>query len=217
MPDSPPTSRSAAAREIFLAGRTGVEKVTLDGCTDEMGVGYVMVSKGSYPFAYVVWFGNAGKPSAHYAARGKDEAVASVRKHLSDAVLIASRKAEMRAAVKAAKAGIDAAVDMPVGTILTNSWGWEQTNVDFFKVVRVAGKATVECVAIGGKMTGDAPPSSMAGYCVADPDKVLDGGAIIRMRLTSKTAVAVPGKSGRSWGSHASKWDGKPEYTSWYG
>ena len=51
-----------------------------------------------------------------------------------------------------------------VGDVLVSSWGWEQTNIDYYKIVRLVGKRSVEVVQIGsmcedtGNMTGESIP-----------------------------------------------------------
>jgi hypothetical protein len=207
-----------AARARFLVGKTS-EKVSMEGCPDEVAVGYVFTNHpaAKYPFAYAVFMGKASKPSAYYAARSAESAKAEVLKHLGDAVKVAAAKAARKASMAADKATWNAAVDLPVGTVLVCSWGWEQTNVDFFKVVGHFGRLGVEMVAVGSKtVEGSGSPHGMADEVVADPDRVLDGAAVVRAKMANKTAVAVPGHARYPWGTNAHKWDGGPCYRSWY-
>lgn len=211
-------SPADAARANFMAGKTG-EKVSLEGCPDAVAVGYVFTNPptAKYPFAYAVFMGKAAKPSAYYAARSADDARNAVLKHLGDAMKVAAAKAARKAAMAADKATWNAAVDLPVGTVLVCSWGWEQTNVDFFKVVGHYGRVGVEMVAIGAKrVEGSGSPNGMSDSVVADPDDVKDDAAIIRAKMAGKEAVAVPGHARYPWGNNARKWDGGPCYRSWY-
>jgi hypothetical protein len=80
---------------------------------------------------------------------------------------------------------------MKVGDILQSSWGYEQTNVDFYEVVK-ATKAMVTVRRIAGKMLpSEDGYSAMSGFTVPVPGafvedyrakelrrKVLNGGSI---------------------------------------
>ncbi|MCF6299836.1 MAG: hypothetical protein L3J52_01760 [Proteobacteria bacterium] len=61
--------------------------------------------------------------------------------------------------------------DLTVGDVLCASWGWEQTNVDFYKVISLVGKTMVEIVKIGAISVED--KNYMAGTCKPDIDNVI--------------------------------------------
>ena len=46
------------------------------------------------------------------------------------------------------------------GDILDGLWGYEQTNVDFYQVIRVIGKRTVEIQEIGGELDWNGGPQA---------------------------------------------------------
>lgn len=50
-----------------------------------------------------------------------------------------------------------------VGDIYSASWGWEQTNVDYFQVVALRGAHTVAIRPVRARFFDD--PSSMTGLC----------------------------------------------------
>ena len=56
--------------------------------------------------------------------------------------------------------------DIQIGDIFSSSWGYEQTNVDFYEVVRKTAKM-IELRAIGKRIEGDQGP--MSGTAYADP------------------------------------------------
>jgi len=109
---------------------------------------------------------------------------------------------------------ITAAVTTPkVGDILVSSWGYDQTNVDFYKVTKLSpsGKS-VTVVRIKSAIT---EKGSMSGTSVpAVPHEVSDykGEPMTkRVNLTENGYnVTLTNYSG------AYLWDGKPRYTSWY-
>ena len=59
---------------------------------------------------------------------------------------------------------------LEVGDVLVASWGYEQTNVDYYKVVKLVGTATVELVEIGKQQNEDL---RMQGKCIPDPESVI--------------------------------------------
>jgi len=94
-----------------------------------------------------------------------------------------------------------------IGDIYVCSWGYDQTNIDYYKVTNVKNK-TVNLVSIGQKRnyTGH-----MQGECVPDPSvvgnkiytkRIIDNGNSVSFKMTSY-----------SW---AYKWNGKTNcFTEW--
>lgn len=116
---------------------------------------------------------------------------------------IASRKA----AKAADRAGLNALVDLPVGTILVESGGYGQTNVTFFKVVGHKGRLTVQVVEVGSKTVSGEGGTAMSDYVAADLNHC--GEKITSHRQIAKDAV----KGGYH---NLYRWDGRPQYRSWY-
>ncbi|MBW3636659.1 MAG: hypothetical protein KY445_09385, partial [Armatimonadetes bacterium] len=91
----------------------------------------------------------------------------------------------------------DARSEFKAGDILQHSWGYEQTNVDFYQVLSVTAKfLTVR--RISGRIIQDAGTGAMAGRCEPVPD-------------------AFTGEAEKIAARKYSKWDGRPAYCSWYG
>lgn len=94
---------------------------------------------------------------------------------------------------------------LKVGEILYSSWGYDQTNIDYYEVVEVKSKKSVVIQKIAcsisdnGSMSGSALPKKGA-YC---GDKMLK-------RVSVGNTVRVEN------GYTASRWDGEPKYCSWY-
>lgn len=59
-------------------------------------------------------------------------------------------------------------VQLEVGDLLYTSWGYEQTNIDFYKVVGLVGKATAEYVKIGSTRVEET--SWCSATCTPNPD-----------------------------------------------
>ncbi len=96
--------------------------------------------------AVMIWRGKAKKPYANYrfsTEAGREE-------YIAKQVANAKEAADQKAAEKAKKAAF--VHKLQVGSIIYNSWGWEQTNIDFYQVVRLVGKCSVALRRIKGQM-----------------------------------------------------------------
>jgi hypothetical protein len=99
------------------------------------------------------------------------------------------------------------------GDIFVSSWGYEQTNVDFYRVVEPAAYGKfAKLQKIAKKMVDSSGYSSMAGKCVADLDS--PGGEIFSKKVLGQK-YGAPSFKFSSY-SYASKWDGREKYVSWY-
>lgn len=95
-----------------------------------------------------------------------------------------------------------------VGDILVSSWGYEQTNVDFYQVTKIVGKRTVEIREIGHTSEYVSGMSTMSDYVMPVKDKF----------ISEPEKKVVTNGSTISFNSYRSayKWDGRKEYRSWY-
>lgn len=101
-----------------------------------------------------------------------------------------------------------------VGDIFYASWGYDQTNVDWYKVIDVTktGKS-VKLQEIEGKITSDGG-LSMSGKSTPVINKIKKGEKPITKKI--KTYSNEPMIQLKSY-KFAYKWDGKPKRVSWYG
>ena len=86
------------------------------------------------------WYGSVSADSI-------EEAIGSVK---SEPVSVKSSKEKQN------KYGVK------VGDIFSASWGYEQTNVDFFQVISLAGESSVRVRQVNLPLIGESPVSSMA-------------------------------------------------------
>lgn len=94
-----------------------------------------------------------------------------------------------------------------IGDIYVTSWGYDQTNIDYYKVTNVKNK-TVNLVSIGQKRnyTG-----TMQGECV--PDTSVEGNKIYTKRMINNGDSVSFKMTSYSW---AHKWNGKTNhFTEW--
>jgi hypothetical protein len=101
------------------------------------------------------------------------------------------------------------------GDIFYVSWGWEQTNVDYFQVVKATAKtATVREIGKATEETG-----FMSGYATPKPGEFLSDA---KMSVTKTYCDDLGGVKPRlrnvdGHGHIGYAWDGAPVACSWYG
>lgn len=166
------------------------------------GVVFYLYENASRAPAAVCYIGRAVKPTWHFnfgSEKSREKriiaTIAGVEAH---AKIQAERKAER-----------SKPHSWEVGLILKGSWGYEQTNVDFFEVIRVAGPHMVEIQKVGSQRATDASDggSSMSSHVVPDLE-----------HRGSKHMVKVSrGSCNSPVHGSLSPWSGKPAYESWYG
>lgn len=93
-----------------------------------------------------------------------------------------------------------------VGSVLFNSWGYEQTNIDWYQVVEVVSAKTVVIRKIARHLIPGEGISDMSGYSTPHVNNFT--GEPMRVRANSHGVSMRHG--------HGSPWDGQPRYCSWY-
>lgn len=94
------------------------------------------------------------------------------------------------------------------GDVLVSSWGYDQTNVDFYKVVVGAepGKFC-QLVKVAQKaVSGGGDGYGQAGRVIADPDSPI--GQVFKKKVKDGGLVKIASYA------HAYLWDGSPKYWS---
>lgn len=90
-----------------------------------------------------------------------------------------------------------------LGTIFYDSWGYDQTNVDFYEVTKIVSDKTIEVTAISCQRLDENEekviPVSQAYH-----------GEPMRKRINKWGSIAM------EYG-HARLWDGKPKYCTAFG
>ena len=183
-------------REFFVPSKFKEKIVKFDGAVEVyiMEDGPKYVAKG--------FKGKAAKSAFYYNFKTAERMNAYVEKFFADYERALEYKAERKAEVKAAKS--KAAEEIKVGDIYSSSWGYDQTNVDFYKVLEVK-KASAVIVKVGSETVSD------RGSCtdvVAVPE-VETGEPMLKR-------IGEYGFKVRSF-AHATKWDGKPKYATGWG
>ena len=105
--------------------------------------------------------------------------------------------------------------DLKAGDIMVCSWGYDQTNVDWYRVKKVTGKATVLLVKISGISFHPNTPEKKVVYrdmsCHSKPDLESKESDVSQHRFNEAI-------QGIRFTPHqiAKKWDGQPTRESWY-
>jgi len=154
----------------------------------------------------IVYYGKQSKPVVHNVCRTMVEVERIVTRYFEGRQASNKNKAEMAAKRTAAPA-------LEVGDILVSSWGYDQTNVDFYEVTELAGKHVIirkiaAAAVTTGHDVGKCVPQS--GQFIGEPKRKLvqwgdsvavDYGQSARKWNTSKVA-GVPVGPAMHWSSY---------------
>ena len=178
-------------REFFVPSKFKEKIVKFDGAVEVyiMEDGPKYVAKG--------FKGKAAKSAFYYNFKTAERMNVYVEKFFADYERALEYKAERKAEVKAIKE--KAASEMKVGDIYSSSWGYDQTNVDFYKILEVK-KSSAVIVEVAGKKVSDNGPSTTV---VPSPEIEIGEPMLKRMGEYGFKIYSF---------AHATKWDGKPKY-----
>lgn len=152
--------------------------------------------------ALVAYKGRQSKPARFLAfgsVEARDRALASFVEYEEG---IEARKRERK----------QAAHGLVVGDIVYSVWGYEQTNVTFYEVVRVPSSRSATVREIEAEIVEDAP-GSMTGKSTPKPGAFVQGVKDATRRATGWQTLSA----GERWRGGLSKWDGTPRRVTWYG
>lgn len=169
---------------------------------DGLRVEIPVVGEGERPVMRA-WRGKAEKPFSRYSYKDSD----ALHTHLATLVKEHKEMMARKAARKLASAVTPSVMEkIQVGTILSYSWGYDQTNVDFVEVVEVKGKSVIvqeikDSVTETGFMCGKAVPlpGAFTGKRMLKRVQSCEGVPYLKMDY-----------------GHATIWNGRPEAISWY-
>lgn len=155
--------------------------------------------------AAVAYIGKQSKAYFHYRFMNEAQRAEHVEKFFGDAKRLCEYKAER-------KAGKQAAHTIKVGDILYASWGYEQTNINFFQVVAVT-KGTVTFGEIAQNVV-DGSRGFMCENVTARKDAFLNEKRFTRRADGNNSLSFAEHKDGYKY--HLSPYDGRPLYQSHY-
>lgn len=189
----------------YLMGATNVKEVS------KCGVEIVTFEKNGMLLS-LHWWGKAAKPAKHYRWTTAEKMEAFVEKTLLQAELLDANKKVVAARKKAAR---EAGHPYKVGDVLYGSWGYDQTNIDYFQITG-ATKKSVTLKQICGDV--EEYTSWASANVSAVKDSFLEGG-----KEYKKIPQCYLGSDDSpQWYINSPiygtlyPWDGKPKYKSWY-
>lgn len=166
----------------------------------ENGLGIVYLVERNGQFHGVAYKGKAGKPSWNYLFRTRERFDAHVASWLEGLNAWARTRKE-RAWARTQPHSLK------VGAVIYNSWGYDQTNIDFYEVVAVSANYVSLRELCDSEVAAN---SSMSGRKIALPGQFASE-EITRHRVyVHNGAASVNFKHGAG-----SVWDGRPMYYSW--
>lgn len=158
---------------------------------------------GKMRWSAVGFHGKQRKPDIWEQADTRDELMSIMEKWWKNAETIEERATHWADENKARK-NAPAPQTYIEGTIIYTSWGYEQTNVDFYKIVSRKGM-TATIVAIGSESNQD--HGWMSGTKSAAPDR--EYGEPFRMRITKyngKERASIDGHGAYIWEGQPVSW-----------
>ncbi|OAI13552.1 hypothetical protein A1359_12150 [Methylomonas lenta] len=150
--------------------------------------------------AYVAYKGRQGKPARFFAFASPDRR----DRHLSNYI---DQQTEFEALKRTRR---QTGHGLIVGDIVFSTWGYEQTNVDFFEVVRVPTALSAVVRQIESETIED-KPGSMTGKTTAKP-----GQFVAVAKSETRRACGVHVLNGGNMRGQLQKWDGTPRRVTWY-
>ena len=146
----------------------------------------------------------------NYGFNTYEEALDYANKHKEKVVNnLEHRKAEK---VKRAEENkVDAKDFYKIGDIVYNSWGYEQTNIEFYQVISMTARTIKVKRTCSTEVEDSAYSHGMACEVVATKDAFVKDGKEYQLRVGKDGNLSNP----ESY-YYFSKWDGRPKYKSWY-
>jgi len=160
------------------------------------------------PYRLIVWKPKAIKPFIHYVF----PSIEARQKYLDEVIkrFESSQAQKMIWKLERQGIGVNISQAVKVGDIFNCSWGYDQTNQDYYQVIAI-NKRTVTIREIASQHIDKSTGNNMAAYVVPVKDSFVGE----PMKKLMQFSDGKPYLTITSYSS-ASLWDGKPDYCSWY-
>lgn len=167
---------------------------------DGLAVVYWYPARGN--FGAIAYVGKAAKAAWHYSVKSMDrvnELATQLFKNLEEhRVRIAERRAERTKPHT-----------LKIGDIIHHSWGWEQTQCDYYQVLSVTPHTAIVRALRSLTVHDSIYPHGMAEMQTCQRDDFAQDAEPFRVTVSGQNYVGLEHGS-------AGLWDGKPNYCSWY-
>jgi len=146
----------------------------------------------------------------YYGYEELESAMLKADSYMNQVIIRDAKREQEKKDRKKANASVKASDFYELGDIIYNSWGYEQTNIEFYQVVRIMNK-TIEVRELSqSTVEGSTYSHGMADERVPQKD-------VFRSEKTYKLRVYAKGRlSNPESFYYFNKWDGRPKYCSWY-
>lgn len=184
-------------REFYIP--KGAQKITM---IDGGAVFYLYKNEKGAPCA-MCFVGRAAKPTWRYRFPDDTAREKKIRAQICSTQEAAKRRAEYRAERNKPH-------NMEKGLILYTSWGYDQTNTEFYEVVDVPSPCFVLLQQIGAPYS-NGPAGNMSAHVMPNPENKI--GKPLRRKVSmlgGRPSVSIDDVV-TAW-----VWDGKERYSSWY-
>lgn len=132
---------------------------------DDQDLGIQVYYKNTPCISAICFVGRAINPTWHYSFKDGQQRINEVTRTFKNV----AERAEYKAARKAKAAEAQANHGVKVGDVFRSSWGYDQTNVDYYQVVAV-GKKTATFCKIAQLSESD---GFLQGNCVPAPNQFI--------------------------------------------
>lgn len=132
---------------------------------DDQDLGIQVYYKNTPCISAICFVGRAINPTWHYRFKDSQQRINEVTRTFKNV----AERAEYKAARKAKAAEAQANHGVKVGDVFRSSWGYDQTNVDYYQVVAV-GKKTATFCKIAQLSESD---GFLQGNCVPAPNQFI--------------------------------------------
>jgi len=161
-----------------------------------------LTPKAKYSKCKIVW---------RYVYKTEPEAIEKLFSTFNNLESNINKNNERKEKARQANAEVKASDFYKIGDVICNSWGYEQTNIDFYQVVKVGNK-TIEIKKIRAAMVENSMYShGMACEVMPSLDDFINDGKEYTLRVKADGCLSNPASF-----YYMHKWSGKPKYCSWY-
>lgn len=185
-----------------IAARYVPEGSTEERHDDAQAVVYIYTSVRGVPHA-IGYAGTAYRSAFHHRFADEARRARFVADWLDGQRARVARRDERQSEQKASTH------ELQCGDVVYSSWGYEQTNIDFFQVVQVVSAKSVKLRQIAQETV---ETGFMCGTTRGLKDQFCEDATTLLCRAEGTSIRNVGGRYKRS----ASKWDGREVHCSWY-
>jgi len=164
--------------------------------TAEDGSDVRVYPNGPRHFVVLAFLGTAGKPAVYVSYRTREDATAAAHQVLAGRLAHCERVTTARQERRAFQTSLQ------VGSVLMDSWGYDETNIDYYQVIAVsASRQSVTIRKIGARHVED---GFMQGSCWPLADHFIGPEMVKRVQPGESVKV-------KDWGSWAHPWTPKAD------